>query len=246
MSHRYRVTCKVCGNEVIKSNKQETCSVACARRLLTQRRKERAQVAECPCCKVVAPLEWRVRDVQVCSKRCSYVLNARFFRQKDDWHHAKYKQLHARAAEGTCVCCGAVFIPRRYDQRFCTTRCGDNWSLRYGKKGENRRRKVDEAREQRNREAGACALCGTPHTRIIPPGLLGLRSKGAKAKFHSDHIVPRFNGGHDGDDNRRYVCWFCNVARQNLDAQFDPAISAAGKAFWAAIAPLYTSMTSQG
>jgi len=64
-----------------------------------------------------------------------------------------------------------------------------------------------------------------------------------KAKFHRDHIDPRRNGGGDHDDNRRWLCWFCNVARQDLDPVCDDAIAAAGRAFWANC-PLYTSMTT--
>lgn len=226
------VVCIVCGREVIKSNKQETCSMKCRDILKQQRRLEKAPEAECPCCKKTAKLLWKTRDIQVCSKRCRSVLTSRYNRSRADWDSSKYQELHTRADTAVCEMCDEEYKPQRYDQRFCSLLCGDRWHIKFGVKGRNQKAKVNATRERLNVAVNTCVLCGTSHNQIIPPNELGMHWRSGKAKFHVDHIIPKGNGGNDTTDNLRYVCWFCNFARQNLDSQYDTAIAAAGRAFW--------------
>jgi len=141
--------------------------------------------------------------------------------------------------------CGVEYKPQRYDQRFCSIPCSDQWHIKFGIKGRNKRAKINAARECLNIEVDTCTLCGTSYDQIIPPIELGIYRGSSKAKFHKDHIIPRANGGDDTTDNLRYVCWFCNVARQNLDSQYDTAIAAAGKAFWNEMVQLTTNKESK-
>ncbi len=74
---------------------------------------------------------------------------------------------------------------------------------------------------------------------------LGSTMSNGASVFHKDHIIPRAKGGSDESWNTRFLCWFCNMARKDMDAKYDNAIRASAIAFWAHIKvtikiPLYT------
>ena len=91
------------------------------------------------------------------------------------------------------------------------------------------------ARQAFNQKIGHCALCLTSHEKILPPSAFGMRRYNKAATFHTDHIIPISKGGDNAEANRRYLCWFCNSARLDMDAKCDAAIAAAGRAFWAIV-----------
>lgn len=228
---RFRITCASCGEAVLRGNKSETCSIKCRDILKKKRRLDSARVSLCPICGVSAKLSVTASGTKVCSERCKTVVWQRLDRRKGSRALKDIQKTHL-GADRPCVTCGEIMLVTRHDLRFCSTKCADKWNYAHGAKGINRRKKTAAALHAKNESIGKCALCHTHYTRIVAASVLGRTSKAASALFHHDHKIPKSKGGVDGPPNRRYLCWFCNLARLDIDAKHDNAIAAAGRAFW--------------
>lgn len=237
---QYRITCASCGETVLRNNKSETCSLKCRSELRRQRRDVRSPTAECPGCGQIALLPMTAAGLAVCSQRCRAIIWSRR-RSKRDWQAYFSAAAGRRAGLGSerpCAFCGSLFVVRRYDHKFCSMTCNDRWAVKFGRKGQTRRTKNADKRARRDAEIGACSLCGISHENIVPARELGITRRNASGAFHKDHIIPKSKGGGDEYENTRYLCWFCNLARMDMRGDCDPAIAAAGRAFWATISSL--------
>lgn len=222
-----KTTCEVCGKTEWKHNKTKTCSYACRDILRKRRREAKAKNGACPGCSRMALLSFKAGDFQVCSKKCTYRVIQQVWRAQHGSSAPRYA-VHPRPLEVTCANCKKVFIPDRYNARFCSTTCRDrHFHKTHGAQKSQRRR---EAVEAHNKEIGQCALCEVRYDQIRLSTALGSRSN--RGKFHKDHITPRSKNGSSTSENQRYLCWFCNLARTDIDAKWDAAIAAAGRAFW--------------
>lgn len=224
---RHTITCAVCGKvTAVYHAFQQTCSVSCRGILKTRRAIEEALLGKCAFCGIVKPLPYRVHEHHVCSYKCDRDLRNRL--GVDERKHVPQ--------ERACLHCGKRFNTKQYNQKCCSTAC----SLANGSKpSEHRRQRQKELRERHRttllREIEACAICGVEIESIKAPIELGMKTGAGKAKIHRDHIIARSSGGGDDIVNTRYVCWFCNTARADLPSSYDPAIAAAGKAFWESV-----------
>jgi len=88
-------------------------------------------------------------------------------------------------------------------------------------------------REEQANQVGYCRLCGVKRENIMSPKELGKTDREG-GYFHLDHIVPKSKGGSDKKSNLRWLCWFCNQSRGNMEGQ-DQAVATASKAFWKAL-----------
>lgn len=228
------VKCVVCGKVKQATERgQKTCSITCRGVLRTQTARETAVVGICPGCGQYLPLPHRCREQLVCSAVCYYRIYPRTPRSgKSSVRELPRSPAEALPTEVECVQCGAKYIPSRRNHRFCSRRCNNNWQHQSGQSGVNQRAKMAAKIEERDSKITSCVLCGTENSHIKSPQDLGLTWRSAKSRFHQDHIVPYVSGGTHDADNIRIVCWFCNLARHNLDVKYDAAIVAAGAAFW--------------
>lgn len=211
---------------------QVSCSMACRVARQAAARLERATLGECPGCGERRPLTHQAQGHGFCGERkCAARVRASLY------HYGSPKQKHPirlRPAALTCPICQAVFAPKRYDQRCCSIPCNNRWQSQYGTKSRSWRTQALARRRKRWEAIGCCALCQTPTAGLVPMSALGGRRKNAAALYHRDHILPRNAGGGDEPENLRWLCWFCNSARQDMDAAHDAMIAAAGSAFWEA------------
>lgn len=67
---------------------------------------------------------------------------------------------------------------------------------------------------------------------------LGSTMMNAATVFMKDHITPLSKGGLSEDSNIRYLCWFCNMTRKDIDIKYDLAIKMAAISFWKEIIKL--------
>jgi endogenous inhibitor of DNA gyrase (YacG/DUF329 family) len=229
--NRIKVTCVVCQKVVIRNNKAETCSIHCRDIVKRQRLVDQAPVGICPVCGTSGPLLRRSHDVPVCSTRCKSTLYARQHspRPLRARKIEKDRREIALGSERACVWCQTKFTVRRHDARCCSRACTEKAYRARTRAGDLVR--YARAREARNIEIGSCTLCGVTYARLRTPDTFGIGGHLGATTFHRDHIVPRSRGGGEGR-NVRWVCWFCNWTRRNLPAAYDPAIAAAGRAFW--------------
>lgn len=209
--------------------RQRTCSHACRDALKLSRRIESATEGECVGCGHNGSLPYQVREFWVCGIRCRGRVNARLYRIDNPAVHYKRGPRNAKA---TCDWCKAEFWTRRYDQRFCSTKCADKWSYRNGAKKDSREKRLTERRNTLMAGITACALCGIMPHDVKPAVDFGVRRKNGLSPYHADHLVPASCGGADSGSNRRWLCWFCNCARLDLPSIYDEAVAASGRAFW--------------
>lgn len=205
--------------------------MACRVARATAQRLASAPEAACAVCGGVRPLLFRAGAWRVCSQRCrqsSY--NAVLERGHPRLKHPE----RLRPAEQTCAECARVFAPKRYDQRFCSSPCNDRWHSAHGRKADTRRAKAQAEQEARWKAIGRCALCGTATDQLRPRTEFGATTWRGWGLYQRDHVLPRSHGGDDSPENLRWLCWFCNVTRQNIDGAHDRLIAAAGRAFWEA------------
>lgn len=221
MARMKKCSCEICGRVVAKQNPQRTCSMKCRDEMLRKRRIEAAPTAACAGCSENLPLIYRAKIQLVCSRRCATRVFARLNRALG-W---KARTLPSWQSVATpCRRCGREFYPRTRIAKYCSEQCCE-LSSRPVRRERKRVRLVLE-RQLRDERIGRCALCGTGHQEITVTAM-------GRSRFHSDHITPRARGGTDDPSNLRHVCWFCNLARGPLGPEYDGAIAAAGKAFWA-------------
>lgn len=227
----YEITCAVCGIVVRKTARQKTCSMKC-RELLRQRIVEASSpTAQCPFCGEIRKLVRTARGTKVCSARCKAAIWSRYI---DDLRRGQDVGLRWRGpinSHQKCRMCDVVFSQKKSNHLYCSSSCADKWAFRHGTKGENLRAKNNAIRQMRDEGIGRCTLCNVPWSEIVTPKSLGSRKRYGTARFHDDHIVPKARGG----VVLRPLCWFCNIAKSDMDPQIDFAIAAAGRAFWAAI-----------
>lgn len=210
----------------------------CRSALKKKRMTEAAPVGECPKCHETKPLIYKAHHLRVCSEKCRHAVFSRLYVQEFGWKHNRTLEFHTVAESATCKHCGKTFKPKRYDQSFCSGKCSGRWAYGQGGKGARKRARDEKRREEFNRRVGKCALCQTSHDKIRSQRELGIGGKTGAAKFHGDHIIPKSRGGTEDAANKRYLCWFCNLSRKDLDVKFDQAIAEAGKAFWRWIAKI--------
>lgn len=228
---RYQVTCAACGVKVVRSNKQRTCGIVCREALKRAERQAKAPVGPCPFCGEVKPLSHNFAGGPVCSQRCGIAMWHRANKDKRVGSRARTDSLPPLNSSMKCKLCDKTFPQKKADHLFCSTSCSDKWSNRYGRKGRNIRAKKARLAEERDRSIGSCSLCGVLWSDIRTIAELGSARKFGVSRFHMDHAVPRCRGGVE----TRPLCWFCNTARADMDPATDPAIAAAGRAFWAVI-----------
>lgn len=140
------------------------------------------------------------------------------------WAVAKYPK--------TCRRCGVAFMAKHARALFCSSRCSDNHRYNTNPTEKNR---IRAKRVLRYQAIGECALCGIRYSAIKTIKDLGGGMRNGAAVFMKDHIIPRAAGGSDDESNRRYLCWFCNMTRKDMDARHDEAIRQAAVAFWSVI-----------
>ena len=228
---RYEVTCACCGAKVVKSNPQKTCGMKCRAELARRLASESAPVGICPFCGEEKKLPHLVKGRPVCSRRCSISIWRRLTDERRRGSKSRARLLGPINSSMPCKCCGVTFKQKKANHFFCSTKCGDKWSLDHGVKGANVRAKKARLAEERDRSIGSCSLCGVSWHDIKTIRELGSDRKYAVCRFHMDHITPKCRGGTE----TRPLCWFCNLAKLDMDPSVDPAIAAAGRAFWAVI-----------
>ena len=238
--HQFKIVCENCGRIVVKNNKQLSCSMKCRDELNMKKRLQKLS-EECPRCKQIKPLIYRTEEVFVCSRVCGVsIYAARHMRVDNSVNRAPIAKLRFRDPCVVCPICKKEFSQTRYDQKFCSVKCNDAWSYKFGTKGKNRKEKEMQQRQLLEISIGACSLCGTSAQNILTKQKLGMINANV-GKFHRDHIVPISQGGTNNESNLRWVCWFCNSARLNLSAQYDNAIAEAGRVFWRVIQGIQNS-----
>lgn len=185
---------------------------------------------ECPNCGTFAPLIYKVFNYNVCSKKCKGAAYNRVYRIGYIYVPPKHERV---GVEKICDYCQAAYTSKRYRQRFCSDKCAGNWHYNFGSKGQNRKRKSHEKREKLYNEIKFCTLCGVEKQDIRTLPELGAHKNSiSRGLFQRDHIVPKSQNGGDSEDNLRWLCWFCNLSRKDINLKYDSAIAAAGKAFW--------------
>jgi hypothetical protein len=152
-------------------------------------------------------------------------------RLKSTWHTDQPKTDYPK----TCGQCGKDFISHHKRGRFCSRKCADNWDYNHNPRDQNRARKKAH---ERNLLIGSCGLCGTELATLKTPRQLGMKWYAGNVKFMRDHIVPKAAGGTDDPANIRHICWYCNLARKDMDQRFDLAVALAGRAFWGFVSKL--------
>lgn len=228
---RHKVECIVCGQVKLSVNKTKTCGYECRERLRRARRLESSETGPCPACGETAPLQFKAYDYRVCSVKCRHLVFARKRRLAPGYRYEGATTKLVSTDPIACAHCGTTFTPDRHNARFCSTKCRDGF---YSREPNTRARRLERAkvkREEKNKRIRSCALCGTKEKHILTPDQLGGKY-GAGSKFHSDHIVARSNGGESNGDNLRFVCWFCNQAKRDIDNAYDSAVASASRAFW--------------
>lgn len=233
---RYKVVCENCGAESLKSNKSKTCGIKCRDELRVKRNFEASPVMACPACLRIARLTVTAKGERVCSISCRAAIWSKQ-RSERDWEAYKQERYKRPELGSICKClkCNEEYVQKRYDAKFCSVRCSDSWNILYGNKGKNRREKLANAKMKKESEIGSCALCGVHHESIVIENDLGKTKKNGTSKFHEDHVETRSKGGSDDPGNKRWLCWFCNLARMDMDSVHDSAVAAAGAAFWKVI-----------
>lgn len=197
-----------------------------------KRKQQASDVGECAACNKILPLPYKVLGVRTCSRRCRGNAYARIYRTGHSYVYVEQEKGGVR----TCGQCGKQFESRTYNQKFCSNRCGDNWRYQ-----DHKREKIKAKRASRQNEISAkikcCALCGTGTESLKSASEFGVAGKRISlCLYHRDHITPISHGGSDEEGNLRWLCWFCNLSRNNM-TKVDAAIAAAAKAFWLAINP---------
>jgi predicted nucleic acid-binding Zn ribbon protein len=236
---RYEVTCAVCGAKVTKSNPQRTCGISCREALKRKERLDKAPVGTCPFCGEVKPLSHKFACGLVCSSKCGISMWHRANKDERVGSRARTEAFPPLNSSMKCKLCGKAFPQKKSDHVFCSDRCMDKWANRHGLKGRNLRAKKLRLVTERDSAIGSCSLCGVLWSDIRTISELGSARKFGVSRFHMDHAVPRCRGG----VATRPLCWFCNNARADMDPATDPAIAAAGRAFWAQIKLLSPAST---
>lgn len=222
---RYVITCVVCGARAHKFHPTQTCSRRCMGILSKNKHQESCPVGICPVCKQETKLLYGLHEIRVCSLRCRSTMGGRIFNEQ--------RGIRFHSETRICDECGKEYVATQKRQRCCSIACIRKLHAKPSEHKRQLQQKArDKVRQRLEKQISRCSLCGISYANIITPREFGMRSGSGKSKFQIDHIVPRGNGGDDNIDNVRYVCWFCNVARQDLDSKYDSAIVAAGKAFW--------------
>lgn len=228
---RFTVNCAMCGKTVVKSNPQETCGLKCRWDLAKKRELESSPVGMCPFCGELKPLARVVKGSRVCSRRCAVSIWRRTTDERRRGSKSRARLLGPINSSMPCKYCGVTFRQKKANHVFCSTRCGDRWANEHGVKGKNLRAKKARRAEDRDRSIGLCSLCGVLWYDIRTMRDLGGVRKNAGARFHMDHITPKCRGGTE----TRPLCWFCNLAKLDMNPMVDAAIAAAGRAFWAQV-----------
>jgi len=237
---KHLITCEVCGKQVEKKNRQQTCSMECRSELRRRKLLEKATTGECPVCHEVKPLIYKAHEYQVCSDRCRHTLLVRYYHQHygrgSDWYEKNLdrKKLErvAPPKQKLCLVCNAPLTGLK--RRFCSDNCKHRYCDR---NAPNQKGTAVAKRNQRLdiESSGACALCGMSFAAILTPESLGFNNfsrYARRTKYHVDHIVPTTSGGTDEPENLRIVCWMCNHIKGTLGPQYDEAVKAASIAFW--------------
>lgn len=145
---------------------------------------------------------------------------------------SKKGKKHIPRKERECSYCQKVFLAVHKDKKFCSKRCEWKFGYHFGNSGKTRKIKARENLLAKSMAIGNCQLCGVLYSDIKTLKELGSTMFNSASIFHKDHMTPLSKGGLDIPGNIRYLCWFCNFARKDIDTSHDGAIKNASAAFW--------------
>lgn len=131
-----------------------------------------------------------------------------------------------------CIYCNKEFMAVHRDKKFCNKNCEWAYGYKFGNRGKNSRARIKEKQVERFILIGKCELCEISYLEIKTMKDLGSTMMNAASVFHKDHILPQSKGGQDTPENTRYLCWFCNMSRKDMDSKYDEAIKQSSIAFW--------------
>lgn len=132
-----------------------------------------------------------------------------------------------------CINCGIAFIAfHKNKNSFCSGKCLDKYHYKNGRKGDKQRVKNKSRLLEKSSLIGKCNLCGIEYNKIKTMKDLGSTMLNAASVFHKDHIIPLSKGGLNDSNNIRYLCWFCNFSRKDIDIKYDEAIKQSSISFW--------------
>ncbi len=240
MPQRKDVKCLVCEIIFGSSNRAIVCSYKCNSILKLKERVGKSETRLCSICSEIKPLIYKSYDKLVCSRRCVVNYNARVFRVKNNTANRYNLKFYKLNEQKKCIVCEAEFKTKNWQQRFCESKCRDKWRYINGKK-EKQQLKREKNNLKIELETKECGLCKTKVENIKTKMELGIH-KFSTSKLEKDHILPYSKGGSNVNENIRYICWFCNRSRINLDLMYDKVIAETGRVFWAEInkIPVYS------
>lgn len=220
-------SCEACGNETMLRPEVKTCSKSCRTTLVHRNRQSNAPFGTCVICGTIGKLPNHSKGANLCSSDCRIKFLNRNVSGK---RKINGKTTSDKLPERECVQCKTKFKPFAVFNVYCSKECRYKHNGKtYRATGTLRRQKI---RELLAVEIGKCCLCGTSHEEIVPASEFGILAERGKAKFHNDHITPKARGGDNSPENKRWLCWYCNMSRNSMDVIADPFIAAGGRAFW--------------
>ena len=146
--------------------------------------------------------------------------------------HGKDKQWNK-----VCSWCKKEYKSFHNRGKFCSSSCIDK--DRYHNKP-NRKALVKAKQIKIYTAIGQCELCEVSYQEIKTMKDLGSTMYNGASVFYKDHIIPQSKGGDDSEENTRFLCWFCNMARKDMDSKYDEAIRKSAIAFWEELKNLYS------
>lgn len=145
-----------------------------------------------------------------------------------------------------CICtyCNVSFNAAHKDKKYCSQSCLDKDHYHNGKKGKYQKDKNKKRLLEKSKNICNCELCGINYLDIKTLKDLGSNMYNGNSIFHKDHIIPKSKDGADFEENTRYLCWFCNMSRKDIDSKYDEAIKQASISFWKKIKLLAAKTTN--
>lgn len=161
---------------------------------------------------------------------------------KDKISKSKIGKGKDKTYKKVCKTCKNNYSTHHNRSKFCSKNCGNKYNYHYGNRGVKQKERVHNKRYDRYSKIGNCELCGIDYRDIKTMKDLGSRMHNAASVFMKDHINPKSHGGDDSDNNTRYLCWFCNMTRKDIEPKFDSAIKEAAISFWKELNKIPMSM----